>query len=668
MWTGALRIWDVSQLERPRTVCEIDLPYRALAISPDGRKLAANLLPQDPGYTDLPGTPNAIHVWDISNLDAPQRLFALQCPGKPVSLCISEDGLKLATFYKLGEFVRIWCLTTGKILYDSKVEAIQLHGQTLRRADADYYGLRFEPTLPDSTEPHDSLQLTETLNDAGLNIWKMLPTRVRVGLPVLADGHRLSKAMLLACSPQDGRLAALSYDQQFQMSTIQLRHVLSWTSTLRRHLLMQNSHSAQLYRFLASETIILSQDGMKLFFATPTHIIAWDLQRGAKLGELSWDRPSSTAHESSDMPLMADERSRAVRDLGGEEEKVDKLVSYEVSDASDPSDWSDDESVSANGNLALRVYDWAVSTDGGYFVATQRNALYMWDLTTSKLKLFYHQDWRADKDIFGSVAISHDNSRIAILNYLGELAYVISVETGQKTHQIVRRSRRSFKDLAFSPDGNHLALVTYSCQIPYVTLEIVNLTTGTRATVWRHRGSYVGSVAYSPSGLQVLVGGPGRDLNVSNTKTNSLEMKLMGHTRSVTQARYSTTGEFIISSGYDNTVRLWHVATRRCVQVISCPSSITHFALSPRAPVLVVATNRLLYYWSLDFPRDEEKASMVGASQRSHLENEANDGETSSNLKPSASLVKIVGLSTLSSFKDSDFHQAKLSNNLYDFK
>ena len=91
---GNVMIWDLA-VGQPKAVLSGELmSYAAIALSPDGRRLAAY------------GVEGAITLWDTS-LKHPLRVSALQTPGeRSQQLVFSEDGNSLVMLGN--DSLRIW--------------------------------------------------------------------------------------------------------------------------------------------------------------------------------------------------------------------------------------------------------------------------------------------------------------------------------------------------------------------------------------------------------------------------------------------------------------------------------------------------------------------------------------------------------------------------------
>jgi WD40 repeat protein len=71
-----------------------------------------------------------------------------------------------------------------------------------------------------------------------------------------------------------------------------------------------------------------------------------------------------------------------------------------------------------------------------------------------------------------------------------------------------------------------------------------------------------------------------------NSKTGSAEGTLPGHQGVVMSLAFHPSGDWLASGGYDRTVRLWEVATKRLVRTFEAPSGVAVVAFSPDGRLL----------------------------------------------------------------------------------
>jgi WD40 repeat protein/serine/threonine protein kinase len=115
--------------------------------------------------------------------------------------------------------------------------------------------------------------------------------------------------------------------------------------------------------------------------------------------------------------------------------------------------------------------------------------------------------------------------------------------------------------IAYSPDGKSIASGDMTG-----TLVIRDAATG-NGILSHGCGQYVFSLAYSPNGQYIAVGTNKGDIQILDVSPDGLRKKdiqvqtLRGHTDGVLSVRFSPDGRQLLSGSYDNTARLWDVAT-----------------------------------------------------------------------------------------------------------
>jgi WD40 repeat protein len=117
----------------------------------------------------------------------------------------------------------------------------------------------------------------------------------------------------------------------------------------------------------------------------------------------------------------------------------------------------------------------------------------------------------------------------------------------------------SINDVALSPDGKILATTAAGSLngqlVPLVYLW--NAANG-NAIAKLPPTSSSGQIAFSPDG-DLLAAADGKTIDLWNVDTQQLVVQLTGPTDSVYDVAFSPDGSTLVSTGYDNTVRVWQV-------------------------------------------------------------------------------------------------------------
>ncbi len=152
------------------------------------------------------------------------------------------------------------------------------------------------------------------------------------------------------------------------------------------------------------------------------------------------------------------------------------------------------------------------------------------------------------------------------------------------------------RDVAFSPnskmlasagwDGQALVFDTFSGQ-RLATLGTPNRPAGLTTTydktkTAKGRTTNMTSVAFNPSGTELLTASGDHTLRGFDTQTWQQKFILNGHTDEVWDARYSPNGMFVVSGAWDNTARMWDLRTLKPTYTIPAHvSDVWGTAFSP---------------------------------------------------------------------------------------
>lgn len=186
----------------------------------------------------------------------------------------------------------------------------------------------------------------------------------------------------------------------------------------------------------------------------------------------------------------------------------------------------------------------------------------VWDASADR-----RRELRGDAAPIRSLALSARGDRLLAHSESG-IARVWDLTTGALRREFPVDPPTRTSDL--SPDGTLVAL-----RVSELEVEIRSVATGaTLASIPGPKSRKAGlghtqaitSVAFSPSGGQVVTTGFDRLALIWNRKTGEQEGRLAGHFDDIWDARFSPDGRFVLTTSVDWTSRLWDVTTgkERC--------------------------------------------------------------------------------------------------------
>jgi WD40 repeat protein/serine/threonine protein kinase len=117
--------------------------------------------------------------------------------------------------------------------------------------------------------------------------------------------------------------------------------------------------------------------------------------------------------------------------------------------------------------------------------------------------------------------------------------------------------------IAFSPDGKFLAATSNDASVRLLSLATPNTSEETQPTFLTGQTAEVSALAFSPDGKLLIGGGKDRDVflwDLSVTTSSSRNaIRLNGHLDEILDVNVSPNGNWIATSGADNTIRLWRL-------------------------------------------------------------------------------------------------------------
>ncbi len=189
------------------------------------------------------------------------------------------------------------------------------------------------------------------------------------------------------------------------------------------------------------------------------------------------------------------------------------------------------------------------------------------------------------------------------------------------TGEILRKNTEHtdyVRDVAFSPnskilasagwDGLSLVFDTFSGQ-RLATLGTPNKPGGASSAVQTYdknkttkgRTTNMTSVAFNPSGTELLTASGDHTLRTYDTRTWQQKFVLNGHTDEIWDARYSPNGQYVVSGAWDNTARVWDLKTQQPVYTIPAHvSDVWGTAFSPDGQLIATCGgDRKVRLWDM---------------------------------------------------------------------
>ncbi|KAF9909407.1 hypothetical protein BX616_011186, partial [Lobosporangium transversale] len=129
------------------------------------------------------------------------------------------------------------------------------------------------------------------------------------------------------------------------------------------------------------------------------------------------------------------------------------------------------------------------------------------------------------------------------------------------------------RNFVYSPDSQRIAFIQDKTKLQLRSAETGELCFGISFNMLQT------GIAFSPSSQQMVVGSKGGPINVVDTESETMVYRLEGHTNEIITLSYSCDGQYIVSTSFDMTVRLWDAESAKCLAVIPFIGGVV-FALS----------------------------------------------------------------------------------------
>ncbi len=234
--------------------------------------------------------------------------------------------------------------------------------------------------------------------------------------------------------------------------------------------------------------------------------------------------------------------------------------------------------IRALGGHPAAIFSVTFSPDGKILVSTgalRKEVVKLWDVNTGSLiHTLDTEDVAPVASVVTSVAFSPDSKTLALPGY-DESILLWNVTTGKQIRSLGGNPNNPVDTqtpIAFSPDGKILASDSSDNAI-----KLMDVKTGLLLYTLKGHLKYIDEIVFSPDGQTIASASADNTIKLWNVKRGILIRTLTGHSYSIVSesvmsgvisVAFSPDGKILASGAYDNTIKLWDMATGAEIRTI----------------------------------------------------------------------------------------------------
>ncbi|HST23483.1 MAG TPA: serine/threonine-protein kinase, partial [Blastocatellia bacterium] len=197
----------------------------------------------------------------------------------------------------------------------------------------------------------------------------------------------------------------------------------------------------------------------------------------------------------------------------------------------------------------------------------------VWDVASGRALVTIH----ASTDWVSTFVFSPDGKKLALQESLDMPVILWDAETGRKLRKLAIPYN---EPVMFLSDSKTLVLTFHG------TIKFLNVATGQVKATFSDRPAL--SVAISPNGRLLAVGGGDRTVKIWDIISGAVTATIKGHEGSILSVAFSPDGKRLATGSNDFTARVWDIATASEFGVAKTGNSVYSLSFSPDGKTLAV--------------------------------------------------------------------------------